>query len=248
MNVSRSLTFLGTPLSVAASIVAVLATGVFCFVAWRRSGYRTSMGLLELLRLGLVAFVAILLNQPEWIEEFRPSEKPAIAVLWDASASMDTRDALAGGSESGAAAPVTRREAIASLTQDSTWQKLRERMNVVIQPFAEPRAGHGTDLNDPLVRAPQRIQNLRGVVLASDGDWNEGQPPVLAAAASADAGRAHLCGSGGKPVAAAGRRALELRPADLRRGRQVGARAVLDRQLAAARVQHDGHHAFFRRR
>ena len=79
--------------------------------------------------------------------------------------------------------PITRHEAIATLTADSTWQKLRERMNVVIQPFSEPKPGHGTDLNDPLARAPQRIQNLRGVVLASDGDWNEGQPPVLAAAA-----------------------------------------------------------------
>ncbi len=74
----------------------MLATGVFCFIAWRRSGYRTSMGLLELLRLALVGLVAILLNQPEWIEEFRPEEKPAIAVLWDASASMDTRDATRG--------------------------------------------------------------------------------------------------------------------------------------------------------
>jgi hypothetical protein len=185
MNVSRSLTFMSTPLAVAISIIAVLATSVFCFVAWRRSGYRRSMGLLELLRLLLVTAVAILLNQPEWIEEFRPEEKPAIAVLLDSSTSMDTRDAIPGdtGPSAAAAAPITRREAIGKLALDSTWEKLRERMNVVVQPFAEPRPGHGTDLNDALGRAPQRIQNLRGVVLASDGDWNEGQPPVLAAAA-----------------------------------------------------------------
>ena len=97
MNVSLSLTFLGTPWSVAASIVAVVATAIFCFVAWRRSGYRPSMGLLELLRLGLVGTVAVLLNQPEWIEEFRPEEKPAIAVFWDASTSMDTRDVVHAG-------------------------------------------------------------------------------------------------------------------------------------------------------
>ena len=30
------------------------STAGFCFVAWRRSGYSRSMGLLELLRLGLV--------------------------------------------------------------------------------------------------------------------------------------------------------------------------------------------------
>ena len=64
MSVSRSLTFLGTPWSVAASLVAVALTAGFCFIAWRRSGYRPSMGLLEVMRLALVATVAVLLNVP----------------------------------------------------------------------------------------------------------------------------------------------------------------------------------------
>ena len=97
MSVSRSLTFLGTPWSIAAALVAVIVTAGLCFVSWRRSGFRPSMGLLELMRLALVGMVALLLNQPEWTEEFRPTEKPAIAVLTDASASMDTRDAVPGG-------------------------------------------------------------------------------------------------------------------------------------------------------
>jgi len=180
MSASRSLTFLGTPWTIAISALIVLVTAGFCFVAWRRSGYRRSMGLLESLRLGLVGLGALVLNQPEWVEEFRPEEKPSIAVLWDASASMDTRDVVPA--ERAGAGAATRREAIAPLTETATWDKLHERMNVVIQPFSEPRPGHGTDLNEPLTRAPQRIQNLRGIVLASDGDWNEGSPPVLAAA------------------------------------------------------------------
>jgi hypothetical protein len=183
MNVSRSLTFLGTPWSAALSIIVVLCTAGFCFAAWRRSGYLKSMALLELLRLFLVAFAAVLFNQPEWIEEFRPEEKPSIAVLWDASASMDTRDAVTGGDTAASGAANTRRETIEPLTLASTWDKLRGRMNVVVQAFSEPEPGHGTNLNEPLANAPQRIQNLRGIVLASDGDWNEGSPPVLAAAA-----------------------------------------------------------------
>ena len=179
MNVSRSLTFLGTTWSVAVSILAVLTTAAFCFAAWRRSGYRPAMGLLELLRLGLVGTVAILLNQPEWIEEYRPEEKPAIAVFWDASTSMDTRDVVATGQPT--SQPTSRREAVRALTDPSSWNKLRARMNIVLQSIAEPKVGHGTDLNDPLARAPEKIANLRGVVLASDGDWNEGPPPVQAA-------------------------------------------------------------------
>jgi hypothetical protein len=179
MNVSRSLTFLGTPWSIAVSVCAVLIVGVYCFVAWRRSGYRPAMGLLELLRLGLLGTIALLFNQPEWVEEYRPEEKPAIAVLWDASSSMDTRDVVA--TETVASSPVSRRDAIAPLTEQSTWNELRRRMNVVVQAVAEPRPGHGTDLNAPLARAAETIQNLRGIVLASDGDWNEGLPPVQAA-------------------------------------------------------------------
>jgi len=180
MSVSRSLTFLGTPWSIAVSLLAVVVTSGLCFLSWRRSGYRPSMGLLELMRLAIVGMVALILNQPEWTEEFRPMEKPSIAVLSDVSASMDTRDVVSG-SQAGAQ-PSTRRETIAPLTEPSTWNPVRERMNVIIQPISEPRPGHGTDLNDPLAQAPEKFTNLRGIVLASDGDWNEGQPPVQAAA------------------------------------------------------------------
>jgi hypothetical protein len=180
MNVSRSLALLGTPWTMAVSALAVLITAGLCFLAWRRSGYQRSLGVLELLRLALVAAVALLLNQPEWIEEFRPEEKPAVAVLWDASSSMETRDAV--HSDAPTARPQTRREAIAPLLGNSTWDGLRGRFGVVVQPFAEPAPGHGTDLAAPLARAAEKLPNLRGIVLASDGDWNEGEPPVLAAA------------------------------------------------------------------
>ncbi|WP_422924846.1 hypothetical protein [Singulisphaera sp. PoT] len=180
MNVSRSLTFLWTPWSIGLSILMVLVASGFAFVAWRRSGYRPAMGFLELLRVGIVALAAVMLNQPEWIEEFRPEEKPAIAVLFDASSSMDTRDVLRN--DQGGSSALTRAEALRPFTDPGSWKKLQERMNVVIQPISAPQPGRGTDLFDPLASAPEKIRNLRGVVLASDGDWNDGQPPVQAAA------------------------------------------------------------------
>ncbi len=211
MSVTRSLTFLWTPWTAALSAAAVLATAVYSVIAWQRSGYRASMGLLELLRVAIVAIVAVLLNQPEWIEEFRPEEKPTIAVLIDGSPSMETRDVVAADQTSTSA--TTRTQAVASMADPATWDRLRQRMNVVIQPFSSPlagggtggaaspatakadadgkaattttaasTAGRGTDLFEPLARAPERIANLRAIVLASDGDWNEGPPPVQAAA------------------------------------------------------------------
>ena len=68
------------------------------------------------LRLALVGIAAVLLNQPEWVEEYRPEEKPAIAVLWDASPSMETRDVVDRRRADGSR-PMTRREAIAPLTE-----------------------------------------------------------------------------------------------------------------------------------
>jgi hypothetical protein len=148
-------------------------------MAWQRSGYARAQGLLELLRLAIVGFLALVLNQPEWVEEFRPVEKPTIAVLWDNSASMDTRDVPPG--TGGSSAPASRREATAKLTDEATWASLRERMNVIVQPFASPEPGRPTDLHVPLAQAPEKYRNLIGVVLISDGDWNEGPPPVQAA-------------------------------------------------------------------
>jgi hypothetical protein len=179
MSVSRSLTFLWTPWTAGVSVIVVLVTAGLSFMAWRRSGYRRSMGFLELLRVGLVAAAAIVLNQPEWVEEFRPEQKPAVVVLCDGSRSMETRDVVRA--DRTAAAPETRRAAIAGLADTSTWAGLKDRMNVIVQPFANEPAAHGSNLHEPLARAAERVRNLRAVVLATDGDWNEGPPPVQAA-------------------------------------------------------------------
>jgi hypothetical protein len=169
------------PWSIAISLLVVLGTAALCFVAWRRSGYRRDYGLLELLRLVLVILVALLFNQPEWVEEYHPIEKPSIAVLWDSSPSMDTRDVI--GAEAAPTSLATRREAVSPLVDSTFWNSLAERLTVEIQPFSPAGTSHGTDLFQPLAEAPQRFKNLRGVVLASDGDWTAGSPPVQAASA-----------------------------------------------------------------
>lgn len=177
MNASRTLTFLWTPWSLAISIIAVVLTAAFSFIAWRRSGYTRSQGILEAMRIALVSLVAIIFNQPEIVEEFRPEEKPTVAVYYDASPSMATRDVQPRDVPS--ASPITRSEGLAALTDSTTWAKLEKRMNVVIQPFSGQ--GLGTDLHDPLASAPGKHPNLLGIVLASDGDWNSGDAPVQAA-------------------------------------------------------------------
>lgn len=81
MNSHHSVTFLATGWTIVLSVVVVAVTATFSYLAWRRSGYLRSVARLELLRLTIVILAAVVLNQPEWVEEYRPDEKPAIAVL-----------------------------------------------------------------------------------------------------------------------------------------------------------------------
>ncbi len=179
MNTVRSLTFLFTFWSLTASVIVVGATALLCVLAWRRTGYRRDFGCLELLRLSIVVLTVLLFNQPEWIEEFRPKEKPTIAVLTDASKSMSTQDVA----ENGSSVRSTRKQSIAPLNDAKFWAPLEGKHDVVIQAFSGGKEATGSDLHAPLAQAQQQFRNLKAIVFASDGDWNEGKPPVEAATA-----------------------------------------------------------------
>ena len=180
MEFTRTLTFLWTPWSLVISATIVLVTVGLCLLAWQRSGYAKSQGVLEFLRLLIVIILAAIFNQPEWVEEFRPVEKPQVVILVDDSASMQTRDVESGVT---ASTLTTRKEAVAALTDEAAWASLAERMDVTIQRFGNAESSTRTDLFTPLKQAPEKFSNLIGVVLISDGDWNEGLPPVQAATA-----------------------------------------------------------------
>jgi hypothetical protein len=53
---------------------------------------------------------------------------------------------------------------------------------VAVKRFSGASDGVASNLFEPLAGAPEKVARLIGVVLASDGDWNAGQPPVEAAA------------------------------------------------------------------
>jgi len=94
---------------------------------------------------------------------------------------METRDEH--GASSASAELITRRESIAPLIEPDFWKSLHDQLAVVVQPLTTSEDQKATNLHDPLAQAPQKFKNLRAVVLASDGDWNAGKPPVDAASA-----------------------------------------------------------------
>jgi len=176
----QSLTFHSSPWLVGLSIVACLICAVLSWLAARRSGYRRSVVALECVRFLVVAAAAVLIHQPEWVEEYQSSEKPVLAVLIDRSPSMETQDVLPPSALTGAASSEaqTRAEAIAPLTSEDFWKPMESTADVTITAFPPDGIVDGTDLTSPLNQAIDRVTNLLGVLVVSDGDWNAGEPPV----------------------------------------------------------------------
>lgn len=185
MPIPQGLSFLPSVTSLVLGLVLIVVTAVLCWLAWRRSDYRRATGLLELLRLVLVCLVVATLCQPEWLATEPAAQTPTLAVLWDQSNSMKTRDVV---NQTGPRAePKTRAEVIEPLLSETVWKRAdgdaRSELTVVFEPFSsrmDPAEG-ATDLNHGLSQVLDNHANLRGVVLLSDGDWNAGTSPVAAA-------------------------------------------------------------------
>ena len=166
-----------TPFSLVFGIVLVAATIVFSFIALQRTGFRSRTVALEVIRVLLAIVVAFTLNQPEWLQEFKPKESPVLAVLWDESESMTTADVIDGKNPSGK--PIERQQWIKPMLSEEIWAPLSESVDIVKQPFssAAEKSNGATDINQALNDALAQHKNLRGVVLFSDGGWNIGLPP-----------------------------------------------------------------------
>ncbi len=208
LTIAGGLRFFWTPWSLGLSLLLWAVVAAVCLAGCWRSGFRLGYGLLELLRLLIATLVLVLFNQPEWVTEQRPSEKPTIAILIDDSQSMDTVDAVKAATE-GTGLPaagnevVSRKESVAALVDTAFWKPLEERFTVRIEPLSAAREGTaaaGTNLFEPLETASRRHPNLRAIVLASDGDWNEGRPPMQAATALRLAGVQVLAVPTGSPT------------------------------------------------
>lgn len=171
-------------------VVAPLALGL-SFWAWKRSAYRPAILGLELLRLLLIAGVLFALSQPERVETEISNELPKIAVLWDDSASMKTRDVVPLGATG--AAPETRADWLeGNFDLAGLELALAGRYRVSGAPLSdssllEPERGAldggaegeipATNMASPMRRLLEDPE-LRALVLLGDGDWNSGGSPA----------------------------------------------------------------------
>ena len=135
--------------------------------------------LVELLRLAIVALLIVTLFAPEKVMRSTQSREPVLAVLVDRSDSMGTHDVQTP------AGIVDRREWVDQQLEGAAWTPLKETYKIVIDEFGAPAEDDddpGTDINAALAETVDRHDNLRAVLMFSDGDWTSGKNPATAAA------------------------------------------------------------------
>jgi len=167
-------------------IAVLVGVASLCFLSWKRSPHPGRTAALEILRFFIAVLVVVLLWQPEWRTVINPTTKPKIAILWDDSGSMKTLDATLPPELSDKEDDVvSRAEWVAKALASDLWTPLRDdgANDLITRPFATPpeKGLSGTDLDTPLSDLLEKENNLRAVVLLSDGDFNMGAPPVGAA-------------------------------------------------------------------
>jgi uncharacterized membrane protein len=178
--------------SFSVSVWTVLLGGCFFLAAlWfsvqaiRRNPGRKLLAIAELIRLLVVLLLIFTLFRPEIIHRSRKTRQPTIEILCDRSGSMATRDLA--GEEDGSS--ISRENWLSQQCATNFWAPLKARYSVKVEDFDAPPAqasnappvDPGTDINTALELAEQKRDNLRAVLLLSDGEWNAGQSPVFAA-------------------------------------------------------------------
>ncbi len=163
-------------LLVLTAIAAWLGAAWLGYANWQRRGGGRKIALLEGLRLVIMTLLAFTLLRPEYVQQIQRTEMPEVAVLWDASGSMATRD-LKNGTNI-----LSRAEWLQQQRDSGFWKPLEKTAKVTVEDFSapakEPKPEDGTDLNQALENVLNRQKNLKAVVLLTDGDWNLGKSPV----------------------------------------------------------------------
>lgn len=167
---------------VALAALAVGLSAVMAVALHRRARGPRGSRLVEGLRLLFVLLLAATLLRPERVRRIVSEELPRLAIGIDASGSMATRDIVREG-----LAPVSRADWIGERIEERFWAPLEEAFDVAVETFdtaedAPDPAEHGTDLHGAIERAVRADPPPRALLLLSDGDWNLGPPPALAAA------------------------------------------------------------------
>jgi len=163
-------------------IVALVIIAALCLIAWKRATRPYRTGILEGLRFLIALIIVLMLWKPEWRTVTYPEDKPEIAILWDGSESMTTEDAVLPEWMNKNSPVSTRADFIKQALDADFWKNLEDggKVRVFTQDFSalaenispEEKSKQGSDLNSPLNDLLEEHDNLKAVILLSDGDHN----------------------------------------------------------------------------
>ncbi|MGB2350554.1 MAG: hypothetical protein ACPH9O_02865 [Akkermansiaceae bacterium] len=192
MNFSlHNLVFSPSMLAFCLGVSALLIMACLCFLSITRSARRGRTATLEALRFLCTLMAVLILWEPEWRTTTNPTSKPEIVILHDASRSTKTVDAILPTFLSTDQEVVSREEWITRALASDYFKALKEDRNnrVFALPFSTPpqdtdavtQSLAGTDIYAAIESAMEDHDNLRAIVMLTDGDWNVGPQPVAAA-------------------------------------------------------------------
>ncbi len=172
--------------------VAVVLSLMFSYRQWKyASRHRNRIMTMELIRTAIIIMVAFTLLRPELVFKTILTSDPEIAILHDVSGSMATRDLIIKEEKKSSA--VSRKTWVKTQLKDQFYKPLEKKFKVSVTSFSMPPKNsgsnnknhipeQGTDLNYALSDMLTGYNNLRAVILLTDGDWNSGKSPIGAAA------------------------------------------------------------------
>ena len=156
----------------------MLAISFLCVVAIKRSTRPKRTGALEALRFFCALIAVLMLWQPEWRVVTEPDSKPEIAILYDASRSTSTADAVLPSELSANQEVVTRKEWLDKILACDYFKSLKDdaRNRAFEQPFSAPPEDAdsatmplaGTDIYSAIDKLLQVHYNLLAISLLTN--------------------------------------------------------------------------------
>lgn len=161
-------------------VLAMAAMTYLCYTAIKRNPKKLTK-VLEATRWLVTLVVVLLLMQPELVKISKPTSKPSIVVLYDGSKSMQTQDVTRGNTA------LSRAMAQKELLDNKFWQPLSKENEIILQEFSpQPKseaenAFASSDLAQAIDKTIAGVDNLRAVIMLSDGDHNAKSSAVSSA-------------------------------------------------------------------
>jgi uncharacterized membrane protein len=173
--------FSASPAVTAFALAGWIICAWLAILQWRRRGGGAWLAVIEGTRMLAVTLVCLCLFKPEIVQEIPHLEQPKVVILRDVSGSMATQDVRTPD-----ATVQTRAQWLVANATPVRWQPLSAKGQVAVEDFGAPPPADstqedGTDLDAALDGVLSRTENLKAVLVLSDGDWNLGDSPVVAA-------------------------------------------------------------------